>query len=85
MVQAALGSKVKVRTIHGGQRAMVNIPPGTQTGTRFRLAGLGVDRGGRKGHQYVIVKVNTPTDLSDRERQILEEFAKERKQRKKPM
>lgn len=81
-VEAALGTKVRVRTVHRGKRAMLRIPPGTQAGTMFRLAGMGVNRNGRKGSQFVTVKVLTPTDLSDREQKILQEFAQERRQGK---
>lgn len=81
LVGAALGTKIKVRTIHGGQRAMVSVPPGTQTGTTLRLAGMGLRRDGRRGDQYVRIKVVTPADLSERERELLEAFARERKRR----
>lgn len=83
LVGVALGTKIKVRTIHGGQRAVVSIPPGTQTGTTFRLAGMGLRRNGRRGDQYVRIKVVTPTDLSKRERELLEAFARERKGKSK--
>ena len=80
IVQATLGATVRVRTVHGNRRVAVKIPPGTQSGTKFRVPGMGVHRDGRKGDQFVIVKVNVPTQLTDRERQILREFEQARKQ-----
>ena len=74
VVQATLGSKIRVRTV-SGKRVVLTIPPGTQTGTRFRIRGQGVERGGRVGDQYVEVKVEIPEKLSDQEHKALEEFA----------
>ena len=74
VVQAALGSKVRVRTVHG-KKVILKIPPGTQTGTRFRIRGQGVEKGDRLGDQIVEVKVEVPEKLSDEERQAMEQFA----------
>jgi molecular chaperone DnaJ len=74
VVQATLGSKIKVRTI-GGKRVVLRIPPGTQSGTRFRIRGQGVEKGDRIGDQYVEVKVEIPDELSEDERQAMESFA----------
>ncbi|MDT8340153.1 MAG: molecular chaperone DnaJ [Longimicrobiales bacterium] len=74
LVQASLGSRVKVRTV-AGHRVVLRIPPGTQSGTRFRIRGQGVEKGGRVGDQYVEVKVVVPEQLSDEERQAMERFA----------
>jgi len=74
--QAALGSKIRVRTAHG-KKTILTIPPGTQTGTVFRLAGMGLRRGDAQGDQFVKVKVTTPEDLSSRGRELLEAFAEE--------
>jgi molecular chaperone DnaJ len=73
-IQAAMGSKVKVRTLRG-TRAVLTIPAGTQPGTRFRLRGQGIEKGGRKGDQLVEVQVQVPEQLSDEERAALEQFA----------
>ncbi|MFP4687095.1 MAG: molecular chaperone DnaJ [bacterium] len=76
-VQAALGGTVKVELLED-DREEINIKPGTQTGEIFNLRGRGVpylNRSGR-GDMKVQVKVVTPTKLSDREKGILEEFAK---------
>lgn len=78
MVQLAVGAEVEVPTLWGGKHLV--IPPGTQHGARFELKGEGMPHlGGRgKGSQVVEVHVSVPKNLSDKERQLLEEFAKER-------
>jgi molecular chaperone DnaJ len=74
LVQATLGSKIRVRTVRG-KRVVLTIPPGTQTGTKFRIRGQGIEKGGRMGDQYVEVKVEIPEKLSDEEQKLLEQFA----------
>jgi molecular chaperone DnaJ len=72
--QAALGATLHVPTLEGG--AEVKIPAGTQSGTQFRLRGIGLPdlRGYRQGDQIVVVQVETPTRLSKKQRELLEEF-----------
>ncbi|MEO3432280.1 molecular chaperone DnaJ [Inquilinus sp. CAU 1745] len=79
MTTASLGGPIEVPTIDGG-RANVTIPPGTQTGAQFRLRGKGMSilRSPNRGDMYVLVQVETPTNLSKRQRELLEEFEKER-------
>lgn len=74
-VQAALGDEVEVPTLHG--KVKLKIPAGTQTGTKFRLKGKGVPnvRGYGVGDQHIIVKIITPTKLSENQKQLLREFA----------
>lgn len=74
IVQATLGSKIRVSTVHG-KKVVLKIPPGTQTGTRFRIRGQGIARAGQVGDQYVEVKVSVPDKLSDEEQRAMEEFA----------
>lgn len=74
IVQATLGSKVKVRTIHD-TKVVLNIPKGTQSGTKFRIKGQGIEKGDRTGDQYVEVVVSVPEELSADERKAMEEFA----------
>ncbi len=74
LAQAVLGSRVRVRTV-GGKQVVLRIPPGTQSGTRFRIRGQGVTRGDRTGDQYVEVEVRIPEELSDAEREAMERFA----------
>ncbi|OIU70613.1 molecular chaperone DnaJ [Rossellomorea aquimaris] len=73
--QAALGDEIEVPTLHG--KVKLKVPAGTQTGTRFRLKGKGVPnvRGYGTGDQNVQVKVVTPTKLTEKQKQLLREFA----------
>lgn len=72
--QAALGDEVEVPTVHG--KVMLKIPGGTQSGKTFRLKGKGAPnvRGYGQGDQHVVVKIVTPTKLSDRQKELLREF-----------
>ncbi|MGG3161772.1 molecular chaperone DnaJ [Geobacillus stearothermophilus] len=72
--QAALGDEIEVPTLYGDVK--LKIPAGTQTGTRFRLRGKGVPnvRGYGQGDQHVIVRVVTPTKLTEKQKQLLREF-----------
>jgi molecular chaperone DnaJ len=74
MVQACLGDVITVRTIEGEER--LKIPAGTQSGEIFRLKGKGMPdlRGFAPGDQLIEIKVVIPKDLTDRQRQHLEEF-----------
>jgi molecular chaperone DnaJ len=74
LAQAVLGSKIKVRTVDG-KSVVLRVPPGTQSGTRFRIKGQGVEKGGRRGDQYVKVEVGVPETLSDEQRKQFEDFA----------
>lgn len=74
IVQATLGSKIRVRTV-SGKKVVLNIPKGTQSGTKFRIRGQGLEKGGRVGDQYVEVRVEVPDELSDEERRAMESFA----------
>jgi len=73
--QAALGDEIEVPTLHG--KVKLKVPAGTQTGTKFRLRGKGVPnvRGYGVGDQNIHVKVVTPTKLTDKQKQLLREFA----------
>ncbi len=76
VAQAALGDEVMVPTLEGEERLVISV--GTQTGKVFRLRGHGVPylrRNGR-GDQLVIVQVAVPTDLSDKQKQLLMDLGK---------
>ncbi len=77
--QAALGAQVEVPTLDG--KVKMRVPEGTQSGKVFRLRGKGIPRGEgaakARGDQLVRVMVETPVALSPRQRQLLEELAKE--------
>lgn len=72
--QAALGDEVEVPTVHG--KVKLKIPAGTQTGKTFRLRGKGAPniRGYGNGDQHVKVRVVTPTNLTERQKELLREF-----------
>lgn len=74
LAQAALGSRIRVGTI-SGRKVVLRIPPGTQPGTRFRIKGQGIEREGRKGDQYVEVKVEVPDSLTEEQEQQIRDFA----------
>lgn len=82
--QAALGDRVTVPTIDGEME--ITIPPGTQSGDTISLPGLGLPplHGGRRGRQVVQLRVVTPTDLDDEQRQLLLELALRRGEQVNP-
>ena len=71
MVQAALGDRIEIPTLEG--QVEIAIPPATQNGQSFRLAGRGMPdvRGGRRGDQYVVVQVVIPKDLTAEQKALL--------------
>jgi molecular chaperone DnaJ len=78
MTQAALGDDIEVPVVDGS-RAKVKIPPGTQTGEQFRLRGKGfsVLRSAARGDMFIQVAVETPQNLSPKQRELLEAFEAE--------
>lgn len=74
---AALGAEIEIPTLEGEES--YTIPEGTQTGTKFRLKNRGVPnvRGVGKGDLYFIVKVKVPKKLTEKQKELLREFAKE--------
>lgn len=74
LVQATLGTKLRVRTVNG-KRVVLTIPPGTPSGKRFRIKGLGVERNGQRGDQYVEVSITVPEKLDADQEQKLKDFA----------
>jgi molecular chaperone DnaJ len=75
IAQATLGSKIRVNTVDG-RKVALRIPPGTQSGTRFRVPGQGVEKNGHRGDQYVQVKVVIPESLTEEQEQLMREFAR---------
>ncbi|KAI8548334.1 hypothetical protein RHMOL_Rhmol07G0266400 [Rhododendron molle] len=76
--QAIMGGKVVVPTLSG--KVEVKIPKGVQHGQLMKLRGKGLPRHGflvDHGDQYVRFRINFPTLVNERQRAILEEFAKE--------
>jgi len=77
LTTAALGGQFEVPTVDGG-RTRVRIPDGTQTGKQFRLKakGMPVLRSRQLGDMYVQIVVETPQNLTRRQRELLQEFEK---------
>ena len=78
MTTAALGGEIEIPTIDGG-RSKIRIPEGAQSGSRLRLRGKGMSqlRSTSRGDMYVELSVETPSKLTARQRELLEEFASE--------
>ena len=74
--QLVFGSSVRVKTVYGNY-VEVKIPSGTQSGTMLKLAHLGVRHKGTKGDMYVTLTLSVPKNLSKKQKELLEEFAKE--------
>jgi len=76
IAQATLGAEIEVPTLDGNVKYSIN--PGTQTGTRFRLRGKGVpfiNHAKARGDQYVDVVIDTPTKLTQRQRELFMELS----------
>jgi molecular chaperone DnaJ len=78
MAVASLGGEIEVPTIDG-KKARVTIAEGAQTGKQFRLKskGMPVLRSSQAGDMYIQVNVETPVNLSRRQRELLKEFSEE--------
>ncbi len=78
MSTAALGGEIEVPTIDG-KKARVTIPDGAQNGKQFRLKGKGMPvlRSAQHGDMYIQVSVETPVNLTRRQRELMQEFDKE--------
>jgi molecular chaperone DnaJ len=72
---AALGGEVEVPTIDGG-KARVKVPAGSQTGKQMRLRAKGMPalRGGGVGDMLLELAVETPVNLTSRQKELLREF-----------
>lgn len=75
ITSAALGGEIEVPTIDGG-RSRVKIPEGSQSGRQMRLRGKGMPalRGGGAGDMFIELAVETPVNLTARQKEILQEF-----------
>ena len=74
MIDAALGCELEVDTVDGP--LVMKVPAGTQSGTDFRLSGHGAPRtrGESRGPHIVTIKVDTPTNLTRKQKDLLEQF-----------
>ena len=77
MTSAAMGGDIEVPNIDGG-RSRVKIPTGSQSGRQMRLRGKGMPaiRGGSLGDMFIELQVETPVNLSPRQKELLKEFDK---------
>ena len=75
MVTAALGGEIEAPLIDGG-RSRVKVPAGVQSGKQLRLREKGMPslRGGRRGDLYLELEVETPVNLTARQKELLKEF-----------
>jgi molecular chaperone DnaJ len=75
--EAVLGTQVDVPTLDG--RVKMKVPPGTQSGKMFRLRGKGIEvfGGAGKGDELVTVVVEVPEQITKKQRQLIEELARE--------
>jgi curved DNA-binding protein len=72
--EAALGAEVEVPTLDGP--VLLTVPPGTRSGRKLRLRGRGLANGrGGHGDLYAAVRIDVPTTLSDRERELFKQLA----------
>ena len=77
ITQAALGDQITVPTLEG--EAKMKVPAGTQSGKTFRLRGKGIQgvRSNRPGDLLCTVTVETPVNLSNRQKELLRELEEE--------
>ena len=79
MVQAALGAELEIDGIFDDEDVPVRVPEGAQNGQIIRVKGYGMPRlrSEKRGDMYVHLDVEIPKKLSKRERELLEELARE--------
>jgi molecular chaperone DnaJ len=77
-VQAALGDKIRIPVIGADEGCDLEVPAGTQPGEILTLSGMGMPllQSSRSGDLYVKVNVKVPKKLTQRQRELLEEFGK---------
>ena len=78
MTKAALGGDIEVPTIDGG-RSRVKVPAGSQSGRQMRLRGKGMPalRGNGVGDMFIELAVETPVNLTSKQRELLQSFEDE--------
>ncbi len=78
LTTAALGGHIEVPSVDGG-RARITIPTGTQSGHQFRLKGKGMSvlRSKERGDMFVQASVETPVNLTVKQKELLKEFESE--------
>lgn len=74
LAQAVFGTQLRVRTLDG-KKVLLKVPAGTQPGRTFRVKGLGLEKGGRRGDQLITVNVGLPTTLTPEATALLQQLA----------
>jgi molecular chaperone DnaJ len=74
IAQATLGSKVSVRTLEG-KKVALRIPPGTNSGKRFRVRGQGIEKDGARGDLIVEIAIAVPEKLTEEQERMMKAFA----------
>jgi molecular chaperone DnaJ len=74
LAQAIFGTTLKVRTLDG-KKVVLKVPAGTQPGRTFRVKGLGLEQGGRKGDQLITVDVQIPEHAEGEAGELLKQYA----------
>lgn len=72
--EATLGCILEVPTLNGNKK--IKVPAGTQSNKKFKLRGMGMPalKGGAMGDEYVTVIIETPTNLTDEQKELLQKF-----------
>jgi len=86
ITQAALGADIFVKTLDN-KRIKLKVPPGTQDSKMLKIRGEGVpvlNAGGRRGDLYVKLKVEVPTRLSGKEKELLRQYAEKHGEQNEP-
>ena len=73
--EAVLGTQVSVPTLAGSVN--IKIPPGSRTGQRMRVRSQGLPQGGGRGDLYVVLTIEVPDNINERERALWEQLARE--------
>jgi molecular chaperone DnaJ len=74
LAQAIFGTTLKVRTLDG-KKVVLKVPAGTQPGRTFRVKGLGLEQGGRKGDQLITVDVQIPEHVEGETAELFKQYA----------
>jgi molecular chaperone DnaJ len=74
LAQAVYGTTLKVRTLDG-KKVLLKVPPGTQSGRSFRIKGLGLEQGGKKGDQLIMVQVAIPESPTGEAGELFKQYA----------
>ena len=74
VAQATLGTRITVRTLEDKQVAL-RVPPGTDSGRRFRVRNQGIQKGGQRGDMIVEIAIRVPDQLTEEQEQAMKAFA----------